>query len=64
LLLRMIKREEPPRRLLVGGVRLFARESTVGPQSGISSIRGSGLVGQVNIGGKKSNKAASFAKPG
>jgi len=32
LLLRMMKGEEPPKRLLVGGVRLFARESTVGPR--------------------------------
>ena len=30
LLLRMMKGEEPPKRLLVDGVRLFARESTVG----------------------------------
>ncbi len=32
LLLRMMKGEEPPKRLLVGGMRLFARESTVGPR--------------------------------
>ncbi len=32
LLLRMMQGEEPPKRLLVGGLRLFARESTVGPR--------------------------------
>ena len=38
LLLRMMKGEQGPKRLLVGGLRLFARESTVGPREARSTL--------------------------